>query len=77
MNIILWVTQTLLALAFLAHGLMFVMIVTISATGLHLWRAEYGAAATTVVLLLMAAFVAYGRARTRPITPRWTPARAV
>ena len=123
MNIILWLLQILLALAFLAHGLMFlfpppeiavqmnaslprwfqlflgvaevlaaigltlpgltrikpglvaaaaagVMIVTISATVLHLWRAEYSSAAITFVLLLMATFVALGRWRHRPITPR-------
>ena len=123
MNIILWLLQILLALAFLAHGLMFlfpppeiavqmnaflprwfqlflgvaevlagvgltlpsltrikpglvpaaaagVMIVTISATVLHLWRAEYSSAAITFVLLLMATFVALARWKHRPITPR-------
>ena len=123
MNIVLWVLQVLLALAFLAHGLMFlapppevavqmdamlprwfqlflgvaevlagvgltlpgltrimpalvpaaaagVMIVMVSATALHLWRAEYAGAATTFVLLLMATFVAYGRWRVLPIAPR-------
>lgn len=123
MNIILWVTQTLLALAFLAHGLMFlapppeiaaqmnaslprwfqvflgiaevlaaagltlpaltrilpklvpaaaagIMIITVSATALHLSRAEYGPAATTIVLLLTATFVFRGRGWKRPIAPR-------
>ncbi|MDQ3171671.1 MAG: DoxX family protein [Acidobacteriota bacterium] len=123
MNIILWIVQTLLALAFLAHGIMLlapppeiaaqmnaslprwfqvflgvaevlaavglilpgltrikpglvsaaaagVMIVTVSATVLHLWRAEYSAAATTFVLLLLATFVALGRWRHRSIAPR-------
>jgi uncharacterized membrane protein YphA (DoxX/SURF4 family) len=123
MNIVLWVLQVLLALAFLAHGLMFlapppeiaaqmdamlprwfqiflgvaevlaavgltlpgltrimpalvpaaaagVMIVMISATALHLWRAEYAGAATTFALLLMATFVAHGRWRVLPIAPR-------
>lgn len=123
MNIILWLLQILLALAFLAHGIMFlapppeiaaqmnaslprwfqvflgvaevlaaiglilpgltrikpglvpaaaagVMIVTVSATALHLWRAEYSAAGTTFVLLLVATFIAVGRARYRPIAPR-------
>lgn len=123
MNIILWILQVLLTLAFLAHGFMFlwpppevvdqmnaslprwfqvflgvaevlaaigltlpgltrirpelvpaaaagVMIVTVSATALHLWRAEYSSAAITLVLLLMAAFVAYGRWRRRPIPSR-------
>jgi uncharacterized membrane protein YphA (DoxX/SURF4 family) len=123
MNITLWIVQVLLALAFLAHGLMFlvpspeiaaqmnaslprwfqiflgvaevlaaigltlpavtrirpalvaaaaagVMIVTVSATILHLVRAEFGPAGTTFVLLLMATFVAYGRWRLLPIRPR-------
>ncbi len=123
MNIILWILQLLLALAFLAHGVMFlnpppeiveqmnaslprwfqvflgvaevlaaigltlpgvtrilpalvpaaaagVMIVTVSATVLHLWRAEYSSAAITFVLLLMAAVVAVGRWKHRPIAAR-------
>lgn len=123
MNIILWLVQILLALAFLAHGLLFlnpppdvveqmnaslprwfqvflgvaevaaavgltlpgitrilpglvaaaavgVIIVTVSATALHLWRAEYSSAGITFVLFLMAAFVAYGRLKLRPIAPR-------
>jgi hypothetical protein len=116
MNITLWILQVLLALAFLAHGVMMlapppeiavqmnamlprwfqlflgvaevlaaigltlpgvtrilprlvpaaavgVMIVMVSATVLHLWRSELSSAAITFVLLLMAAFVAYGRWR--------------
>ena len=123
MNITLWILQVLLALAFLAHGLMFlspppdiavlmnaflprwfqlflgvaevlaavgltlpgltrilpglvpaaaagVMIVTVSATGVHLSRGEFSSAATTFVLLLIASFVAYGRWRRLPIPPR-------
>jgi len=123
MNIVLWVLQVLLALAFLAHGLMFlspppevavqmnavlprwfqlflgvaevlasvgltlpgltrilpglvplaaagVMIVTCSATILHLSRGEFSSAATTFVLLLVATFVGHGRWRRRPIVPR-------
>jgi putative oxidoreductase len=123
MNITLWILQVLLALAFLAHGLLFlspppdiavlmnaflprwfqlflgvaevlaavgltlpgltrvlpglvpaaaagVMIVTVSATAVHLWRSELSSAATTFVLLLIAAFVAYGRWRRVPIAPR-------
>lgn len=123
MNIILWLVQILLALAFLAHGVMFlnpppevieqmnaslprwfqvflgiaevlasiglilpgvtrikpglvpaaaagVMIVTVSATVLHLSRGEYSSAATTFVLLLMSTFVAFGRWKHRPIAPR-------
>ena len=122
MNITLWILQVLLALAFLAHGVMFlvpppeiavqmnailprwfqvfigvaevlaalgltlpgltrilpglvpaaavgVMIVTVSATVLHLSRGELSSAATTFVLLLMATAVAYGRWR-YPIAPR-------
>jgi hypothetical protein len=123
MNITLWILQVLLALAFLAHGLLFlspppdiavqmnaflprwfqlflgmaevlaavgltlpgltrilpwlvpaaaagVMIVTVSATVLHLSRGELSSAATTFVLLLIASVVAYGRWRRLPITPR-------
>lgn len=127
MNITLWIVQVLLALAFLAHGIMFltpppdiavlmnqflprwfqvflgiaevlaaigltlpgltrimpalvpaaavgVMIVTVSATVLHLSRGEFSSAATTFVLLLMAIFVGYGRWRRLPIAPRRTTA---
>jgi uncharacterized membrane protein YphA (DoxX/SURF4 family) len=123
MNVTLWVLQVVLALVFLAHGLMFlapppeiavqmdamlprwfqlflgvaevlaavgltlpgatrivpalvpaaavgVMIVTVSATLLHLWRAEFSSAAITFALLLIAAFVTYGRWRLAPIAPR-------
>jgi putative oxidoreductase len=123
MNIALWIVQVLLALAFLAHGLLFlspppevavlmnqflprwfqvflgvaevlaavgltlpgltriqpwlvpaaavgVIIVTVSATILHLSRAEYSSAATTFVLLLLAIFVADGRWRRSPIASR-------
>ncbi len=47
-----------------------IMVVMVSATIFHLSRGEYGAAATTFVLLLIATFVAYGRWRRHPITPR-------
>lgn len=123
MNIILWILQLFLALAFLAHGILMlappaevavqlnafiprwfqlfigiaevlatigltlpgvtrilpglvpaaavgVMIVTISATVVHLSRGELSSAATTTVLFLIAAFVAYGRWRRLPIAPR-------
>ena len=123
MNVTLWVLQVVLALVFLAHGLLFlapppeiavqmdamlprwfqlflgvaevlaavgltlpgatrivpalvpaaavgVMIVTVSATLLHLWRAEFSSAAITFALLLIAAFVTYGRWRLAPIAPR-------
>lgn len=44
--------------------------VVASATVLHLFRAETGSAAITVILFLLAAFVAYGRWRIRPIGTR-------
>jgi uncharacterized membrane protein YphA (DoxX/SURF4 family) len=124
-DVVLWIVQVLLALAFLAHGLMFlnppadlvavmdasiprwfryflgvmevaaaagltlpgltrimpflvgwaaigIMIVTSSATVLHVTRQEYGSAVTTFVLLLLATFVAYMRVRVRPIRARGT-----
>lgn len=123
MNITLWILQALLALVFLAHGLLFlapppdaavqmnamlprwfqvflgaaevaaavgltlpgltriqpwlvsaaavgVGIVLVSATILHVWRSEFSSSVVTVVLLLMAAFVGYGRWRRVPIAPR-------
>jgi hypothetical protein len=123
MNVTLWILQGVLALVFLAHGVMFlvpppdiavqmnamlprwfqlflgitevlaavgltlpgltrilpglvpaaaagVMIVTVSATLLHLWRSEFSSAAITFVLLLIAAFVALGRWRRLPIVSR-------
>ena len=126
MNILLWVLQVLLALAFFAHGglLLFppaaiaaqmnaslprwfqvflgvaeifaavgltlpgatriqpwlvswaaagIMIVMISATIFHLMRGELSSAATTVVLLAMATYVAYMRWRAAPIQPRRVP----
>jgi hypothetical protein len=113
-TILLWVLQILLALAFLAHGWLFlappadvaaqmnallprwfqrflgvaevaaaaglilpaatgimpwlvtwaaggIVIVTVSATALHLVRAEFTSAAITLLLLVMAATVIYGR----------------
>jgi hypothetical protein len=123
MNITLWILQVVLALVFLAHGILLltpppdiavqmnallprwfqlflgiaevlaavgltlpgltrilpglvpaaaagVIIVTVSATVLHLSRGEFSSAAITFVLLLMATFVGYGRWRRMPITPR-------
>lgn len=123
MNILLWIVQILLALAFGAHGVMMIapppdilvmmeesmptwlrffigvaevlavfglilpgltrilprtivvtavglMIIMISATVLHLVRAEYGSAVSTAVLLILSAFVAYMRWRVKPIAPR-------
>lgn len=123
MNRLLWVVQVLLALAFLAHGIMMiapppdiaakmneflprwfqlflgiaevlaavgltvpgvtrirpqlvpaaaagVMIVMVSATAFHTSRGEYGSAASTVVLLLLATFVAHGRWKRLPIAAR-------
>ena len=120
MNITLWVLQVVLALAFFAHGWMFLtpppevavlmnamlprwfqlflgiaevaaavgltlpgltnvkpwlvswaagglMIVTASATVLHVARSEFGAALTTLALLALSAVVAYGR-REKPVS---------
>jgi putative oxidoreductase len=47
-----------------------VLVVTVAATVLHLWRGEFSSAAITFVLLLMATFVAHGRWRRLPIAPR-------
>ena len=49
-----------------------VMIVTVSATVLHLVRGEMSSAAITLVLLAMATFVAYMRHRVLPIGVRRT-----
>ena len=123
MNIVLWVLQVLLAAAFLAHGLLFlvpppeiavqmnaflprwfqlflgvaevlaavgltlpgltrtmpwlvawaaggIMIVMVSATVVHLIRDEISSAAITLLLLVMATFVAYMRHRVLPISVR-------
>ncbi len=122
MNIVLWILQVLLALAFLAHGWLFltpppdiavqinaslprwfqlflgvaevlagvglilpgvtriqpslitwaavgIMIVTISATVFHVARSEMSSAAVTLLLFVMATFLAYMRHR-HPILPR-------
>lgn len=123
MNIVLWILQVLLAIAFAAHGWMFlfpspevaalmnaslprwfqlflgvaevlaavglilpgvtrvmpwlvawaadgIIIIMVSATILHIVRAEYSSAAITFVLLVMATVVAYMRHRAVPIAPR-------
>ena len=123
MNILLWVLQLMLSVAFLAHGWLFlapppdiaalmnaslprwfqlflgvaevmaaagltlpgmtrilpwlvswaaggIMVVMVSATAYHLVRDEISSAATTVVLLAMATFIAYMRHRVLPITAR-------
>lgn len=123
MNIVLWVLQILLAVAFFAHGWLFlspppelvdqmnaslprwfqlflgvaevaaavgltlpgitrilpwlvtwaavgIMIVMVAATAWHIVRAEYSSAVITAILLAMATFVAYMRARIRPIAAR-------
>lgn len=125
MNIILWVLQILLAVAFVAHGWMLVappahlveqmnasmprwfqlflgvaeilagigltlpgvtrvlpwlvtwaavglVIVMVSATVFHLVRGEMMGAGITLLLLAMAAFVAYMRSRVLPIRARHT-----
>jgi hypothetical protein len=123
MNIMLWILQGLLALAFLAHGLMMlfppanlieamnatmspsfrlflgaaevlaavgltlpgitrvqpwwtslaalgIMVVMVSATVLHVMRNEISSAIITLILLIMAAVVAYMRWKVYPILPR-------
>ena len=128
-NTVLWVLQVLLAVAFLAHGLLFLfppadmvelmnasisrpfqlflgvaevlaaigltlpgitrvlpwlvpcaaaglMIVMASATVFHIMRSEIASAVTTVVLFLIATFVAYNRWKVLPIQPRGVPAAA-
>jgi putative oxidoreductase len=123
MNVVLWILQVLLAVAFFAHGWMMlapppeiavqmnamlprwfslfigvsevlaaigltlpgltriqpwlvtwaavgIMIVMVSATVLHIARNEIPQALTTFVLLAMATFVAYARARVVPIRAR-------
>jgi hypothetical protein len=120
MKIALWIVQVLLAVAFFAHGWLFltpppeiavmmnaslprwfqlflgvaeiaaavglilpgvtrilpwlivwaaggIMIVMVSATIWHVMRGEYSSAATTVVLLALATFVAYAQHRVAPI----------
>jgi putative oxidoreductase len=49
-----------------------IIVVMVSATGLHLVRGEYSSAAITFVLLVMAVFVAYMRHRVLPIQARVT-----
>ena len=123
MNKLLWTLQILLAIAFLAHGIMMIapppeialqmdkflprwfqlflgvsevlaaigltvpgftriqprlvpaaavgsMLVMLCATILHGSRGELGSAVTTLVLLLLATFVAYGRWKRVPIAAR-------
>ena len=123
MNKLLWTLQILLAIAFLAHGIMMIapppeialqmdkflprwfqlflgvaevlaaigltvpgftriqprlvpaaavglIIVMLCATILHASRGEVGSALTTLVLLLLATFVAYGRWKRVPIAAR-------
>ena len=49
-----------------------IMIVMVSATAFHLVRGELSSAAVTLVLLVMATFVAYMRYRVLPIAVRRT-----
>lgn len=49
-----------------------VMIVMVSATIYHFMRGEISSGVITLVLLALAAFVAYARTWTRPIPPRHT-----
>jgi uncharacterized membrane protein YphA (DoxX/SURF4 family) len=129
-DIVLWIVQVLLAVAFFAHGMMFlnpppelvpvmdasiprwfryfigvmelaaaagltlpgltrimpflvgwaaigIMTIMVPAFALHLGRQEFGAAVTTFVLLLLAAFVAYMRLRVRPIPSRGPISRTI
>ena len=46
------------------------------ATAFHIIRGEFGVVVPTLVLLALAAFVAYGRWKLVPITPRGASARA-
>jgi hypothetical protein len=123
MNIVLWVLQVLLAVAFVAHGVMMVappaevaaqmnaslprwfqlflgvaevlaavglvlpgvtrilpwlvswaaggiIVVMASATGFHVVRGETSSAVITLILLVIATFVAYMRSRVLPIVAR-------
>lgn len=47
-----------------------IMLVTLSATVFHLVRGETSSGLTTLVLFVLATFVAYVRWRVRPIAPR-------
>lgn len=47
-----------------------IMIVTISATVLHISRGEISSAVTTAILFALATFVAYMRWQVKPILPR-------
>lgn len=49
-----------------------IMIVTISATVLHISRGEISSAVTTAILFALATFVAYMRWKVKPIQPRAT-----
>jgi uncharacterized membrane protein YphA (DoxX/SURF4 family) len=46
------------------------MLVTLCAAGLHILRGEVATAIMPAVLFVLAALVAYGRGRARPIAPR-------
>ena len=47
-----------------------IIVVTVSATAWHLWRSEFSSAATTALLFVIAAFVAYMRGGPLPIRGR-------
>ena len=125
MNVLLWILQVLLALAFAAHGWLFlspppeiavkmneslprwfqvslgaaevaaafglilpgltrilpslvawaadgIVLTMVCATIWHLVRSEFSSAVITLILGLMAVFVAYQRHKVRPIRPRGT-----
>src|SRR3982750_4764087 len=63
-------SEVLAAIGLTLPGVTRIMLVMVSATVLHAWRHEYGSAATTFVLLLIATFVAYNRWQKHAIAPR-------
>ena len=69
MNIALWVVQVLLAIAFFAHGWLFL---SPPATAYHVVRGEMSSAAITLMLAAMATFVAYMRHGVLPLGVRRT-----
>jgi hypothetical protein len=75
MNVVLWILQVLVGLVVWAAG--GVMIVTVSATVLHVVRNEMSSAVITLVLFGLAAFLADGRHRVRPIRARRPVGRVV
>jgi hypothetical protein len=85
-NLFIGITESLGALGLLLPGITRIwpwliswagvglMIVAISASGVHLSRGETSSAITTAVLFVLLAFVSYMRWKIKPIAPR-TPAQ--